>query len=54
MRIAYGMIEGYTPKDAVFYNYQTDLSGVVEKYNTGLADYIVPEKLLKLYQLRVY
>ena len=54
MRIAYGMIEGYTPKDAVFYNYQTDLSGLVEKYNTGLADYIVPEKLLKLYHLRDY
>lgn len=54
MRVAYGKIEGYSPKNAVIYNYETTLSGVIEKYNTGLADYTVPQKLIDLYNEKDY
>ncbi len=54
MRVAYGDIEGYSPRDAVIYNYETTLSGVIEKYNTGISDYSVPEKLIELYENKDY
>jgi len=54
MRVAYGEVEGYTPKDAVLYHYETTLSGVIEKYNTGLADYSIPDKLFQLYETKEY
>jgi hypothetical protein len=54
MRVAYGNVEGYSPKDAVIYNYETTLSGVIEKFNTGLTDYRIPLKLLDLYKKRDY
>lgn len=50
MRVAYGEVEGYSPRDAVIYNYGTTLSGVIEKYNTGFSDYSVPGKLIELYE----
>lgn len=54
MRVAYGQVEGYSPKNAVIYNYETTLSGVIEKFNTGLADYTVPSGLIDLYNKHDY
>ncbi len=54
MRVAYGNVEGYSPRNAVIYNFETTLSGIIEKYSTGLADYIIPEKLLQLYSEKDY
>ena len=50
MRISYGTIEPYRPKDAVLYNYFTTLRGVVEKNDSSNYDYRVPEKLITLYK----
>lgn len=50
MRLSYGEIDGYQPEDAVYYSYQTDLSGIIEKNNLGYYDYDIPEKLLELYE----
>lgn len=54
MRISYGEVEGYDPRDGVEYEIETQLSGIIEKYNSGLEDYIIPEKLLELYYAKDY
>ena len=54
MRIAYGEVEGYDPVDAVHYDFQTHLSGIIEKYKKGFEDYSVPQKLLELYDEKDY
>lgn len=50
MRLTYGKIRGYYPRDAVYMNPFTTLSGVVEKYNAhkGTPPFAAPQKLLDL------
>lgn len=48
-RFTYGFVEGYYPKDAVYYLPQTALKGVIEK-DTGKFPFHVPEKLKELYE----
>ncbi|WP_462280962.1 S46 family peptidase [Salinivirga cyanobacteriivorans] len=48
-RIAFGKIDGYEPRDAVEYEYQTTLKGIIEKDNPEVYDYRVPAKLKELY-----
>ena len=50
MRLNYGKIKGYAPRDAIKYNYFTTLQGVIEKENPVDTEFTVPEKLKKLYQ----
>lgn len=50
MRVAYGEVKGYNPRDAVVYRHYTTLEGVMEKNRKGIKDYKVPEKLKALYQ----
>ncbi len=54
LRVAYGQIKGYDPRDAVHYVYYTTLRGVMEKDNPDIYDYRVPEKLKELYRDRDY
>ncbi len=54
MRITYGKAEGYSPEDAVIFDYHTTLSGIIEKYHTGLTDYSIPDRLMELYQYKDY
>jgi len=49
-RIAFGQIDNYIPMDAVTYNYQTTLEGIIEKDNPDIYDYKVPARLKELYQ----
>jgi hypothetical protein len=51
IRFTYGFIDGYIPRDAVYYTSQTTLGGVVEK-DTGEFPFHVPEKLKELYKVR--
>ena len=44
-------MKGYSPRDAVWYNSLTSLSGVVEK-NTGKEPFDNPERLLEVYRQR--
>jgi hypothetical protein len=53
IRFTYGFIEGYSPKDAVYYEPQTTLSGVIEK-DTGEFPFRVPEKLKVLHKAGDY
>ncbi len=49
LRVAYGTIQGYLSKDAVWFNYYTTLDGIMEKDNPEIYDYDVPDKLRQLY-----
>ncbi len=50
MRFTYGTVNGYHPMDAVYYDYYTTLTGVMEKEDPGHHEFVVPEKLKKLYR----
>ncbi|NQU54733.1 MAG: S46 family peptidase [Bacteroidetes bacterium] len=49
LRVAYGKVEGYKPKDGVIYKHYTTLSGIMEKDNPDIYDYDVPDRLKELY-----
>lgn len=51
LRLTYGRIRRYSPADAVIYTPFTTLGGVVEKH-TGEEPFIVPQKLIDLYQAK--
>lgn len=54
MRVSYGQIEGYNPKDGVYYLPVSYLEGVMEKYVPGDYEFDVSEKLLKLFEAKDY
>ena len=54
LRLAYGQVKGYAPRDAVCYRPQTTLEGVMEKEDPRNWEFVVPEKLKKLYNNRDY
>jgi len=49
LRVTYGKVKGYEPRDAVYYEPVTYLDGVMEKYVPGDYEFDVPEKLQQLY-----
>lgn len=50
LRVAYGKVSSYEPKDGVMYNYYTTLDGIMEKYIPGDEEFDVPAKLIDLYK----
>ncbi|MCC8063344.1 MAG: S46 family peptidase [Rikenellaceae bacterium] len=54
LRIAYGKVDGYRPMDAVYYEPNTTLEGVMQKDNPDIYDYDVPAKLRQLYEAKDY
>lgn len=48
MRLSYGSIQDYDPKDAVTYKYYTTLQGVVDKYKPEDYEFDLPQKLIDL------
>ena len=54
LRVTYGKVEGYSPEDAVEYNYFTTLKGIMEKEDPEIYDYVVEDKLKTLYQNKDY
>ena len=52
MRVSYGHVAGYSPRDAVEYKYYTTLDGVIEKDNPEIYDYDVPDKLKEVYNAK--
>ena len=48
MRLSYGTVLDYDPKDAVTYKYYTTLQGVVDKYIPGDYEYDLPQRLIDL------
>lgn len=54
LRITYGKVSSYMPRDAVHYEISTTLEGVIEKINPEIYDYDVPQKLIDLYKSKDY
>jgi hypothetical protein len=54
LRVTYGNVKGYNPRDAVGFDYYTYLDGVMEKYKPGDYEFDVPEKLRELNRNRDY
>ncbi len=54
MRLTYGQVLDYSPRDAVLYDYITTLDGVMEKEDPDNWEFVVPEKLKELYQNEDY
>jgi len=54
LRVTYGQVRGYQPRDAVYYNPVSYLDGVIEKYQPGDYEFDVPKKLLDLYKTKDY
>lgn len=54
LRLSYGTVKSYSPRDAVHYRHYTTLDGVMEKENPQSPEFVVPEKLKELYTLKAY
>jgi hypothetical protein len=54
LRVTYGKVKGYEPKDATIYKPFTYLDGVLEKYIPGDYEFDVPKKLIELYKTKDY
>lgn len=49
LRVTYGNVKGYQPRDAVNFGMYTYLDGVMQKYVPGDYEFDVPKKLIDLY-----
>jgi len=54
LRVTYGKVEGYEPKDGVTYKYYTTLEGIMEKEDPSNEEFEVPAKLKTLYSQKDY
>ncbi len=50
LRLSYGNVKGYIPRDAVYLKDYTTIKGIIEKDNPQIYDYDVPDKLKELYK----
>ncbi len=54
LRVTYGKVKGYSPKDATIYTPVTYLDGAMEKYIPGDYEFDMPAKLIDLYKKKDY
>jgi hypothetical protein len=52
LRVTYGQVKGYAPKDGMRYANTTYLKGVIEKFVPGDYEFDVPKKLVELYNAK--
>jgi hypothetical protein len=50
MRASYGNVKSYKPRDAVFYDYECTLSGVIQKYKAGDYEFDLPANVIEAYK----
>jgi len=50
LRLTYGQVRPYEPKDGIAYNYYTTLKGVMEKEDPNNYEFVVPTRLKQLYE----
>lgn len=48
MRVSYGNVKAYKPRDGVTYDYVTTMKGVLEKYKPGDYEFDLPQQVLDL------
>ncbi len=54
IRLTYGNVKAYSPKDGVHYNYYTTTNGILEKENPEDREFVVPAKLKELIENKDY
>ena len=54
MRLTYGSVQDYNPKDAVTYKHYTTLQGVVDKYKPNDYEFDLPQSLIDLNKKKEY
>lgn len=54
LRLTYGQVKSYIPRDGVIFKYYTTLEGVMEKEDPANEEFVVPEKLKMLYRNKDY
>lgn len=54
LRLSYGRVEGAEPRDGIVYQPFTTLEGVMEKNDPADPDFVVPQKLIDLYEAKDY
>ena len=54
LRVTYGQVQGYEPRNGVKYDHMTYLEGVMEKYVPGDYEFDLHPKLISLYQNKDY
>jgi hypothetical protein len=48
MRVSYGHVKSYRPKDAVFYDYVCTMKGILQKYKPGDYEFDLPARQVEL------
>ena len=54
LRVTYGHVEGFKPKDATYYTAYSTIEGIMEKENPDIYDYRVEPRLKELWQKKDY
>ena len=54
IRLTYGNVKAYEPRDGVTYHYYTTLEGVMQKEDPNNTEFIVPQRLKDLYIAKDY
>jgi len=54
MRLSYGTVQDYDPRDGVTYKYYTTLQGVVDKYKPGDYEFDLPKRVIDLNNKKEY
>ena len=54
LRVTYGHVEGFKPKDATYYTAYSTIDGIMEKENPDIYDYRVEPRLKELWQKKDY
>jgi hypothetical protein len=52
IRLTYGNVGSYKPRDAVNYNYYTTIEGVMQKEDPNSSEFTVPQRLKDLYKAK--
>lgn len=54
MRVSYGQVKSYSPRDAVKYSHVCTMSGILEKYKPGDYEFDLPAKQVELAKAKDY
>lgn len=54
LRVAYGHVQGFNPRDGVYYKPYSTLDGIMQKENPDIYDYVVEPRLKELYNTKDY
>jgi hypothetical protein len=54
LRVSYGKVEGYSPKDGITYHWQTTIDGILQKYIPNDTEFDLDQRFIDLYKNKDY